>query len=284
MNTEIYYFSGTGNSLRIARELQAKIPGAKLIPIIHLLHGGPIKSSAETIGFVFPNFCLTAPIPLHDFLEIADLASAKYIFALCVRGGSESQAFDYINEILKKQGKRLNAGLNITMPWNHPIGKENLIGRDSESRKDRLEIEMQKQVASFSQFILKQEDFFPADETADFKVPPLMKWIFDVLVPRSTNYRLHEYFYQTPVRFYAGVDCNACGICEQVCLNNRIELIDGKPVWLDGIKCYACFACINFCPKKAIQVEKSFLVDSHTAENPRYHHPKVTYREIATQR
>ena len=30
---EIYYFSGTGNSLHLARELQKRIPETKLIPI-----------------------------------------------------------------------------------------------------------------------------------------------------------------------------------------------------------------------------------------------------------
>jgi len=52
---------------------------------------------------------MTIPIPLHDFLEKADLTSAQYIFAICTRGGTPSDAFDYINEVLQKQGRRLDA-------------------------------------------------------------------------------------------------------------------------------------------------------------------------------
>jgi len=37
MNTEIYYFSGTGNSLHVAKELQKRIPETNLIPIVSLL-------------------------------------------------------------------------------------------------------------------------------------------------------------------------------------------------------------------------------------------------------
>jgi flavodoxin len=37
MGTEIYYFSGTGNSLYVARELQKRVPEAELIPIVSLL-------------------------------------------------------------------------------------------------------------------------------------------------------------------------------------------------------------------------------------------------------
>jgi hypothetical protein len=34
---ELYYFSGTGNSLHVARELAARFPGASLVPIIGVL-------------------------------------------------------------------------------------------------------------------------------------------------------------------------------------------------------------------------------------------------------
>jgi len=37
MKTEIYYFSGTGNSLHVARELQKRLTGAMLIPVIGAL-------------------------------------------------------------------------------------------------------------------------------------------------------------------------------------------------------------------------------------------------------
>jgi flavodoxin len=33
MRIEIYYFSGTGNSLHVARELQKRLPDAALVPI-----------------------------------------------------------------------------------------------------------------------------------------------------------------------------------------------------------------------------------------------------------
>jgi hypothetical protein len=36
MNAEIYYFSGTGNSLHVAKELQTRLPGARLAPIWYL--------------------------------------------------------------------------------------------------------------------------------------------------------------------------------------------------------------------------------------------------------
>jgi len=69
MNTEIYYFSGTGNSLHIARELHERLPGSKLIPIVSLLKQDIIEVKAEVIGLVFPIYFMLAPRPVQDFLQ-----------------------------------------------------------------------------------------------------------------------------------------------------------------------------------------------------------------------
>ncbi|MHC1782028.1 MAG: hypothetical protein AB9891_04560 [Anaerolineaceae bacterium] len=95
MSIEIYYFSGTGNSLHAARELQCRLPAAVLIPITRLLQDRVIRSHAEVVGLVFPNFCLTIPIPVKEFLTRGDFSSTRYLFAVCTRGGSPSQAFDF---------------------------------------------------------------------------------------------------------------------------------------------------------------------------------------------
>jgi flavodoxin len=54
MSTEIYYFSGTGNSLHVAKELQKRLPGSKLIPIVSFLDNDVVIIKGETVGFVFP--------------------------------------------------------------------------------------------------------------------------------------------------------------------------------------------------------------------------------------
>ncbi len=53
MSTEIYYFSGTGNSLHVARELQKRIPETNLIPMVSLLNKDIIEINGETLGLCF---------------------------------------------------------------------------------------------------------------------------------------------------------------------------------------------------------------------------------------
>ena len=283
MADEIYYFSGTGNSLHVARELQKKMPGAVLIPIVHLLQNSTIRTNADRIGLVFPNFCLTIPIAVHDFLEKADLNSARYIYAVCTRGGSPSEAFVYINEIIKKQGKKINAQLNINMPWNHPLGKENLTDSINDKNLENYDREMQNKLETFSRCIREGEEYIRPDDDVILKLPSWMN-AFNGLISRSFNYKSHNFMYQKLIGFYSDSKCNGCTICEKVCLAGKIKLINKKPGWEKGAKCYACFACINFCPQQAIQIKSNFLIKSYTDVNGRYHHSAVSCGDIAAQR
>jgi hypothetical protein len=167
----LYYFSGTGNSLQVAQELQQRLPDSDLIPIVRLLGQDTIKTRADTVGFIFPNFCMTIPIPLHDFLGKVDLTSGQYSFAICTRGGTPSDAFDYINEVLQKQDQRLDAAWNITMPWNHPLGEENLPAMATEERIAHLDAAMRDEIATLSQHILAQEAYLEEDTDATYKIP-----------------------------------------------------------------------------------------------------------------
>ena len=106
---EIYYFSGTGNTLFVVKELQKRLPNTKLIPIVSILNKKVIKTTNEIIGFIFPTYLLTMPVPVKNFIEKLDLSSAKYIFAIGTRGGAETRAFQHINSILKKKGKTPSA-------------------------------------------------------------------------------------------------------------------------------------------------------------------------------
>ena len=50
---EVYYFSGTGNSLTVARDI-AKELNAKIINILSIINQENINSDANVLGFVFP--------------------------------------------------------------------------------------------------------------------------------------------------------------------------------------------------------------------------------------
>ena len=46
-----------------------------------------------------------------------------------------------------------------------------------------------------------------------------------------------------------------CGLCKDVCIDEIIEMEDGKPKWTND-RCSHCMGCISRCPKEAIQYGK----------------------------
>lgn len=122
MSIEIYYFSGTGNSLHIARELEGRLPDVKLIPIVSLLGKDMIQTRSGTVGFVFPLYLTMVPAPVRKFLRKLDLNSSGYFFSIATRGGSFSFADTFVEKILRKKGESLDSFFEITMVTNTPTG------------------------------------------------------------------------------------------------------------------------------------------------------------------
>ena len=92
MSTEVYYFSGTGNSLAVARDLAEKTEGT-LISIPAVMDKQSTKTEADNIGIVFPCYLAQLygiPLIVERFVRRIDNVGSKYIFAVCTCGGLEN--------------------------------------------------------------------------------------------------------------------------------------------------------------------------------------------------
>lgn len=94
-----------------------------------------------------------------------------------------------MNELLQKQGKKLDAQLDINMPWNHPTGKENLPGLNTEERKAQLEADMLSQLDEFSRFVAARDAYRPDSQT-DYELSSGMN-LFDLLISKTLNFKSH---------------------------------------------------------------------------------------------
>ena len=84
--------------------------------------------------------------------------------------------------------------------------------------------------------------------------------------------------------FYSDSKCTGCGICEKVCPFQKITMEDNKPLWQHNVDCYMGYACLNFCPTKAIQIYSKIYMKSYTLERGGYLHPYTTADNIAGQK
>lgn len=272
MSTEIYYFSGTGNSLHVARELEKRIPETKLIPVVSLLKKENIETGSDTVGFVFPIHLAMIPRPLMEFLKKINLNSADYVFAAATRIGTRHRAFIDIEKILKKKGKSLDSFFNINMASNDPKFKG--FKRATADEIVDIELEVKNKLDYIQNIIINKEVIRQKDTEFTVSIPA-----FSVLSPFLPF--LNKMFNYD---FYANSKCNGCGTCEKVCLSEKIKMINAKPVWQKNVKCFFCYACLNYCTEYAVQIKSTRTFKTYTAENGRYSHPYATANDISRQK
>jgi len=262
MNTTIYYFTGTGNSLKVAQILAKKLDNCELIPIAKIMYKEKLKSTSVKVGFIFPLYYAGLPKIVYDFVERLDLDSSNYIFSVITNAGDINELpLQQLEKILKTKKKMLSAAFLITMPNNYIIGYD----IHSEERQKEFFKKANDQIENIREFVKN-------------KTKNLTPEIFEKDVSRSEkiNNQFRKKVNGTDKLFYIDDNCNNCGICEKVCPVNNIILINGRPKWQH--KCQQCLACINFCPEKSIQFGKN------TLKTQRYHHPEITIQEIVNQK
>lgn len=280
-HVDIYYFSGTGNSLFVARALQKRIPGSRLIPIVGLLDEKIIKTTGKIIGFIFPVHALTIPIAVKRFIRKADFSSSEYLFAIATREGSIFRGFRLMDHLLKKKNKRLDAHIILNMYSN-------------ESRHEGYKVPSAADLASLEGVVLEKLECIQniitnkmtsrekdLDGRIDFGQHPLINKLLEKTV--LSGMAISEYIGGVNY-FYADSNCTGCGICEKLCLSKKITMCGKKPIWDKKVLCYMCFACLNFCPVQSIQISNIPGVKSFTTKNGRYTHPYATINDIGKQK
>lgn len=274
MSTEIYYFSGTGNSLHVAKELQKRLPETELIPMASLMSKEALKTNSETVGFVFPIHFTTIPMLANDIIKKLDLNTAKYIFAVVTRAGTPCiNTFVKIDKLLKKKGKCLDSYLILNMANND--SKFDNWRQITNAELEVLEADVQAKLDLFQKRIIDREKYQEEDTQITVPINPIFVHL------GSSMAGIRGYSGED---FYADIKCSGCGTCESVCLSRKIKMVDQKPVWLKQSPCFLCYACINFCPVQSIQIKSKKYMKIYTEKNGRYHHPQATVADMIRQK
>jgi NAD-dependent dihydropyrimidine dehydrogenase PreA subunit len=277
MSIDIFYFSGTGNSLHIARELHKRTAEAKLIPILGTQKKGSVRTTADTVGFIFPQYASRAPKLIEDFIKTLDLTPAQYLFAIATRGGTSCMAFYCIDKILQEKGTRLSMYSVINMPSSSQPLMKSFPEKINQDRINQLESDALNQLDNIQKIIQNKEIFREEDKTATSPTPGWLKPFTPFLL--AIGRKLENTFI-----FYEDSKCTGCGICEKICLADKVKIVDGRPLWQENKICLACWACFNYCPVQSIQIKSKWYLKSYTIQNGRYHHPQISADDIAAQK
>lgn len=256
--TTLVFFSGTGNSLAVARLLAGRLGDAKLMPIRALLDQPLSVLLSDAVGYVFPVYCQDAPEIVRRAAKVVQVPAEAYLFGVATHNGDPGCSHFNLDRELKKSGRRLSAGFAVLMPGNSITPK---VSTNPAEEQQRRLLEAPARVDEIAAAILKRGQVPFAGS--------------DSLWKRLKGYRnlfRHKFVYRVPEKFWATEACNGCGICARICPENNIRLEAASPNW--GTRCQMCQACLHWCPQQAIQNGEG------TISRKRYHHPDVTIGDM----
>lgn len=262
MRTAIYYFTGTGNTLAVARSLAAELGDTELIPIPKMVGQPEVVADADRAGIAFPIYFVDMPGIVKEFVAKLRSTGRQYVFGIATCGERPGGALFSLKTLLKKKGMSLGAGFVFMMPENF-IGPVDLMG-DAPYRQEKFTA-AQNRVAAVAALIRERKLAVP--EGNGSTVMRIGGMITRIL---ATN------LYNTPRRLYATDKCNHCRTCERVCPVQNITMTENGVRW--GSDCTQCYACIHWCPTGAIEI------GGRTTGKPRYHQPDVTLADMLHQR
>ncbi len=257
----IIYFSGTGNSLQVAKDINSELIDFKLCNVSSIIMEEKIKVEGKIFGIVFPVFYARLPLILEKVLQKLEINKDTYVFAIATHGGAPAEVLTKLRKILKSKDIVLNSGFLMHMPGNNIFS----YGASSVKKQNKI-FQMEKKKVKKIVHIIRERKNYKCE---------LSKIIIDIIIDRvfiKTTDKIVKYLNIRDKYFWVNNNCNRCRICERICPVNNIQINTDKPIWKHN--CEQCAACIQYCPREAIQWGEK------TIKRKRYKNPNINLIEL----
>jgi len=255
----VYYFTGTGNSLKVAlwltqtakeMNMETELINIATIDLLqqHQLAPDTLVAFVSPVhGFNYP------PVMLHfirhfqkgknDILLIN--TRAGMLIGKWITPGLSGITFYFSGLRLLRKGYHIKAMYPVDLPSNwisvHPGLNEQTVTYLHEQNK--------KRVSSFAHKVLTGQPEFKKAAS---------ELIQDVIVaPVALGYYFFGRFMFAKT-YFASADCDNCDACIKNCPVKAIIKVDNRPFWT--LRCESCMRCMSNCPKKAIETAHGSLV------------------------
>ena len=253
----IFYFTGTGNSLYVAKEISRSFEQVDIVAIPQAVDRKEFNyEDYSNVGFIMPLYFMGMPIMVKEFIDKICIPNATYIFSVVTRAYTKGLVFTEITKTLIKQGKTLNYGRYISFPdcyirWDQAHAEKSQLKVFNKATK-KLEFIRQELLES-EMFIQKEGIILNATSSVINKI-----WKARLSSINKT--------------FKVNKDCSRCGICIRTCPAKNIKLENNMLKWDE--KCQDCMACVQSCPHKAIYFNRK------TINKKRYRNPNISNSEL----
>jgi ferredoxin len=252
MENIVFYFSGTGNSLKAAKSISKELENCAIVSMAK-----PFSFTKQygSIGFVYPVYFWGLPKTVIECIKHINLENNKntYFYSVATYGGLPGNAVYQLYELLfNVHGIRLNYGQKLQMFANYVAAYD--MSKNGEAIAKRSN---KKLVPIINAIKTKKNN----------KVTKLTK-LFE-----SMNQKFVDTVSDMDKDFSVNNNCTGCGLCEKICPVTNIEMANNKPQYRHH--CEQCMACIQFCPQKAINYKNV------TQNRRRYTNPDINCDELS---
>ena len=238
----ILYFSATGNSAYVAKQLAED--GERLIFIPDAIDQGNYEFTvepSEKVGIISPTYNWTIPSIVEEYLQKLKLhyAEKPYVYYVGTFGTTTGAAAAMANRYMCAKGLTFDGLFDVKMPdtWT-PI-----FDLSDKERVREINRQADRQISQLKEDIRRETVGKHMHLPTPYFTGVLGKKIYDGSTRRTAHLIVED-------------SCIGCGLCAGKCPVHAIEIRNKRPEWIKE-RCAMCLGCLHRCPKFAIQYGKS---------------------------
>ena len=262
----ILYFSATGNSLAIARQLAERL-NERLMLLTEAVKQD--LTGEKRIGLVFPTYDFNLPPAMPEMVAQLKISPQSYVFTVVTCGSMAGNCVWVLRRLLRKKGIELAYSHKVSMPDNSALA----FGRNPNKQLGKYE----RVPARMEQIIRELQN---ESHTLHYSWFGLLSW----LLGRPAVERGMIHYLGPKVN---ADKCNGCGTCVRVCPIENIQLVESTKakdrsselkstqVAVTGDHCTVCLACVHACAQQAISTN-----GKETLKERQYRHQQIKLKDL----
>lgn len=259
MKVAIYYFTGTGNNLAVAKRLSDELGNTDIFPIRVLLENKVIPEEYDWIVFSVPSYYSHIPPFVERCINNLIYTKSQKVVTIIACGGNRGHATEDMRALIEKNGKEVQLEYMLCLPGSYILSYNafpkwyiNLTINHSYKKIKRIEKDM---ITNKKQVHLGKGLFYSSKYEESFQ-DTISKY-----GEIGSQYEVDD-------------TCMQCGRCTKICPVGNISIKEGHIVF--GEDCQQCMGCIQWCPNHAIDYQGKAKGRNY------YHHRDIVERDYTT--